>query len=919
MKEAPFRIFVSSTYADLIEYRKAAEKAINDQRQKFEGMEYLGAKPEEPTTACFDLIDQCHLFIGIYAWRYGHIPEGSEISITEQEYRHARTRNIPCLCYVVDENIPWLPKFIERGDAAEKLRRFKQTIDKAHVRATFREPLHLENNIIRDLSTWLARHRPELERSALQPGEDPLQRYRQAVAERYASLEMIGLKRSFDMDSIYIPLTVHLDPELRLAERPDEDREKLLARSLRAEDLLALPDKVAVVLGEPGMGKTTMLHYLARRQSKQPGGLLPIFVRLADYCKTRKPLKTFLLSAATNYIGGDAIGDALDTGQALVLLDGLDEVMRSEAIAVTERIRAFISSHTTCRVIITSRKAGFQSHQVPYRTFAIDKLPFAEIENFISQWFEEPCDLGTRIEANDRLHELAQNPFLLSIICFIFEQERDLPKRRLELYRKCTETLLTLYDEREVPKPNAFIRLLKERVLEDLAYHFFGREVDDFGYTPLIEQVSGTLAAMNQNVNPEHVLREICENSGLLQKSDDVYLFVHRTFYEYYVACKMRSDSAETVLARASASRWEEPVRLYAAQIESTAEGTSFFEQLWQKDRALALRCYPDMDQVVAPDLIEKLLLQAEVKERVELVKGLPEKIDQPERIVETLRELFRWETNGEVLYWGVDILEKHRALPGALAIVQAKLDKGAAQRYKKYLAKDMVRVPAGRFTMGSTENEADREDDETQHDVRLSEFFISRYPVTNRLYELFDPHHRQQRDEYSDKDDQPVIYVNWYEAVMFCRWLGCRLPTEAEWEYACRAGTTTAFNTGDNLTTEQANYDGNYPYKDYPKGKYLGKTSPVGSYPANAWGLHDMHGNVREWCQDWYDENYYAECKKQGVVENPAGPASGAFRVDRGGGWRHGARIVRAASRYYWHPGLRDDFLGFRCARGQE
>ncbi len=419
---------------------------------------------------------------------------------------------------------------------------------------------------------------------------------------------------------------------------------------------------------------------------------------------------------------------------------------------MTERIKAFISGHKNCRVIITSRKAGFQSHEAPYRIFEIDKLPLTEIADFVKKWFAEETDLASRIAANRRIRELAQNPFLLSIICFIFEKYRDLPQRRLELYEKCAITLLTLYDEKQVDKVNGFTRRLKERVLEDLAHHFFCQEVEEFAYAPLIERVAQTLAEMKQQDNEEKVLLEIRENSGLLQKSEDHHLFVHRTFYEYYVSCKMRGEPGETVLSRAAQARWEEPIRLYAAQIASINEGTQFIKKLWEKDRALALRCYPDMDKVVEPELIKNLLHQAKVEERIELVKGFPEKISEPDKIVETLRELFRWETNGEVLYWGAQILGERKETPGALEIVRQKLDGGAPQRYQQYLANDMVRIAAGTFKMGSPKNEAKRVDDETQHQVKVNDFLISRYQITNALYEKFDPNHRARREKYSDQ-----------------------------------------------------------------------------------------------------------------------------------------------------------------------
>ncbi len=917
MKKPIFRIFVSSTYIDLINYRHAAEKAINDQKQKYEGMEYMGAMDKEPVAACLDLVEQCDLFIGIYAWRYGHVPDTSDISITELEYRHAKQLEKPCLCYLVDKEQPWKPGFIEDGEAGDKLNTFKAGLTKEVVRSTFTESADLLYKIARDLSNWLAENRPDLRMSKLKPGQDPVKSYKKAIAKKYTTLSMIGFNRTFAMDSIYIPLTIHPDQNPRFAGNRSEDDEKSLIRSLKAEELLDLPDRTVVVLGEPGMGKSTMLQYLALRESKRTDGRFPIIVKLADFCKTRDPLESFLLAGVEHHITGASMQNsarhALAGHNALILLDGLDEVSRNEYRSVTERIKSFSAAHEECRIIITSRKAGFQCSEVPFRLFELDQLPPGEIENFVRKWFNGETDLAQRIAVNRRIHELAQNPFLLSIICFIFEKDQSLPQRRVELYQKCAVTLLTLFDEKQIPKQNAYTRRLKEQVLKDIAYHFFCKDVDEFSYESLIEQIAETLSEMGQTDNEEKVLREICENSGLLQKSDDHHFFVHRTFFEYYVSCKMRSESRSTVLSRVSQAEWEEPIRLFAAQIKTIEEGSEFIGKLWAEDRALALRCYPDMARVVEPELIKKLLIQADVNERIELVKGLPEKIGDPEKIVETLRELFNHESNGEVIYWGVQILEKMNKISGAAEIMYEKFDKGAKERYKNYIENDMVCIPAGTFMMGSPDNEYDRGSNETLHEVKLDEFYISRFQVTNVLYEKFDPDHKKRRDTYSDGDRQPVVYVNWYEAVMFCRWLGCRLPVEAEWEYVCRASTNTPFSTGGNLTDKQANYDARYPYKNNPKGKYIEQTAPVGSYPPNAWGIYDMHGNVWEWCQDWYDEKYYETCKGKGTVENPRGPESGSDRVLRGGSWRSNAQDCRSASRGGLRPDDRNYAIGFR------
>ena len=172
----------------------------------------------------------------------------------------------------------------------------------------------------------------------------------------------------------------------------------------------------------------------------------------------------------------------------------------------------------------------------------------------------------------------------------------------------------------------------------------------------------------------------------------------------------------------------------------------------------------------------------------------------------------------------------------------------------------------------------------------------------------------RVQSDE-----THPVLHVSWYDAVAFANWLSekkgkrFRLPTEAEWEYACRAGTSTPFNTGNNLTTNQANYDGNFPYNNNPKGVYRQNTVAVNSFAPNTLGLYNMHGNVWEWCSDWFGGTYYDECKANGTVTNPVGPATGSRRVIRGGGWDDFAVFCRSAERSGDAPGHRNANVGFR------
>jgi len=165
--------------------------------------------------------------------------------------------------------------------------------------------------------------------------------------------------------------------------------------------------------------------------------------------------------------------------------------------------------------------------------------------------------------------------------------------------------------------------------------------------------------------------------------------------------------------------------------------------------------------------------------------------------------------------------------------------------------------------------------------------------------------------------DAHPVEKVSWRDCQEFCKRLSqkdgkpYRLPTEAEWEYACRAGTTSPFHFGQTVTTDQANYNGNHPYGTRRKGVYRSQTIPVASFPANAWCLFDMHGNVCEWCQDWFGPYPNEESK------DPQGPQKGTGRVFRGGSRSHRAKHCRAACRYNNEPDLNSYIWGFRvCFR---
>ncbi len=258
----------------------------------------------------------------------------------------------------------------------------------------------------------------------------------------------------------------------------------------------------------------------------------------------------------------------------------------------------------------------------------------------------------------------------------------------------------------------------------------------------------------------------------------------------------------------------------------------------------------------------------------------------------------------------------------------------------------EAVFIKGGTFIMGSPENEKERDNDERQHKVTLSSFWIGKYEITQKQYTEI----TGTNPAYIKGGTLPAEGVSWYDAVEFCNILskknglkpyyainkiikvsenrngnnnagyivtitggnGFRLPSEAEWEYACRAGTTTAFSYGNSLDCTMANFDGEESY-NAGKGTCGLKAVPVGSYKPNAYGLFDMHGNIQEWCLDWYGEY-------DTVTNDPKGAGSGDFKVIRSGGFDLAGKHQRSASRSFADPQNRwDGHIGFRIAYSAE
>ena len=244
---------------------------------------------------------------------------------------------------------------------------------------------------------------------------------------------------------------------------------------------------------------------------------------------------------------------------------------------------------------------------------------------------------------------------------------------------------------------------------------------------------------------------------------------------------------------------------------------------------------------------------------------------------------------------------------------------------FKNSLEMEFVLIPAGTFVMGSPPDELHRHQDEVQHKVTITKpFYMQTTEVTLKQWRdlMGAKFFGLWKWRWRGEGDRPKVKVSWFDCINFIKELNkrkeglYRLPTEAEWEYATRAGSTTAYTWGEDIDCSKAMYANNSLKRakciEYIEAKGLPKDHPAPgkSYPPNAWGLYDIHGNVWEWCQDWYDEY------PQAAVTDPTGPESGTIRVRRGGSWFRFGWSCRSANRNSGHPGSKYDTLGFRVVR---
>ncbi len=776
-----------------------------------------------------------------------------------------------------------------------------------------------------------------------------------------------------------------------------EEKEKLQAyTALQA----AAQHPALVILGDPGSGKSSFLNHLmfvlaAKRLQPEYAlppdwphpawaGLLPVRVLLRELAVSleKKGAKNFLslgtesrrreLSRVVyehiaehlaDYDAPDfaqALKTAMANGNCLLVFDGLDEAATSQRPLVRLAVEEFCASHPDNRALLTCRIRSYEGKACleSFKTVTLAPFDDQQIAGFIAHWYEalpqkfnaeqaaaKKADLQ---EAVRRLpQDLVRNPLLLTTLANMHTNSLELPRQRIKLYKNASALLLQRWQAHKAGKVSLIealgLQSDKEiyRALWELGYFAQqserGQAAADIPQAEAINILTRHFAQLDKPlIAASEFLDFVDQTAGLLigrgGAAGNVYAFPHRTFQEYFAGCH---------LAKGSRNFKSELLKLLA-------EG-----DYWRLTAQLGIEefLYNDNNDGAAMDVAYWLC---------------------------PLHEL---QPHDEKAWRGV-LWAGHFALEiGAARIAQDELPEGGAeflerlrQRLIRIFTENLlppreradagfvlgplgdpregvctlpplwVELEGGTFRMGSDEGE-DRE--KPPHEVELSPFKISKYPITNAQFEMFmngggyqnekwwsndgwdyrqkenweEP--RLWRNENLNLPNQPVVGVSWFEAEAFCAWLTekskeqkengkqiVRLPAEAEWEFAARGKDGRKFPWGnDEPTPEHANY-----------GKMINRPTAIGIYSRGVTpeGIFDLAGNVWEWCLDWYDEKYYAECKKKGVVKDSRGPEKGALRVQRGGSYYSQPEALRGGLRLMNYPYVRLDAYGFRvCVAG--
>jgi len=700
---------------------------------------------------------------------------------------------------------------------------------------------------------------------------------------------------------------------------------------------------------------------LGRRRIR--AGRIPIFLPLRSW----RPGKTLAQNLSQYFLDQglqfpEKFFDEILRQRACVLLfDGLDEVPTDQRVAARNWLETIRTEYPGHWLVISSRFNGYVGDyrlRGRFVELALEDFSEAQIRLFLRNWYiavdagaDANPDKITKAEASANrlakvlleeradLMKLWRNPLTLQITAIVDRYGGGLPERRAVLYERCTNILLDVWEQKRLPKQicqNA--RLL----LQPMAFELHEKEQRQFDSSEAEKKLADLLKHHNIDYRASDFLKLIRDSSWslLVGFSGDQFGFIHHSIQEYLTAEEIRrTEKYSTLCEHFGEDWWREPTLLFVG-LEKPCRFDKLAELLLRSPLLLK-----------APKLLEDCIAESAEPSHKPFLRYLQNGGGNADvrvlalQSLEKIRGRRNFFTDKEV----APVLEK-------IAQAKADLDKRSTERSRRSLGQpdrrtaDLARrllllsgaAPAilkpqrlgdrlwiceaesnaeyilldgGVFTMGDDDSKYAYE--KPAHPVKLTSFYLARYPVTNKLYRLYlKENSKARKPQYLDDkrfggDDQPAVGVSWNGAVAYIEWLNEKtgrkfsLPTEAQWEFAARGTPGRKYPWGNEPPDkERANFN-----------SHVGQTTSVSNYPKGATpeGVFDLAGNAWEWCQDWFGEKYYAECKKRGTVENPTGPIDGGSRVLRGGSWGFTTEVLRSASRYDGGPGGWSGSIGFR------
>lgn len=798
------------------------------------------------------------------------------------------------------------------------------------------------------------------------PPTPAIQEYLRRLEDQVARLSLVGFGRSLPIDlpisEAYVPLRLLVSRTLQREEIGRFEKERMQEFRGAEVDVPVsevfrkardMGDRGVLILGDPGAGKTTVVRQLCWSVLNDPDaatrfglspGVVPVLLRLRDLAPDKTgDLWSFIRDSVRSENVDEALAnpgpDLKKRPGVLWIFDGLDEVVSEQARErVADWIADLLRDRTDDHALVTCRFSGYQGPidlGPRFCTFHVQPLDEAQVRSFVECWHRAVMQrlhgkgAKANVEAQEsvtalmgllgqqeyrigRLRELPANPLLLTILCLVHHGERNLPGRRADLYARCVRVLVEDWRKEMRQKQGVASRDAQsaEAVLSAIAWWL---QAEDERTSDTIDALGNISLPMLESLSPSaglgrdgaRFVQDMRDQSGIVVMHGPGRCgFLHQTFQEYLAAAHATREGLAEPLAKELGRPWWREMILLALALGSREFATKFFTTVAQQPEA-AVRHGDFLNQVLDEarhPVVEPFVKQLEEADRSDAEKLAILRVVSGRSsvsVVDACRKLMRAES-ADLVRLAEEVLVK-----AGEKVPRVKVVRGIAIQKEPRSGVTLVLIPGGEFWMGSLKGDSG---EQPVHRVRISPFRLGRYPVTNEEYGRFlaaNPTVSKPgfwNDSQFNDPRQPVVGVSWKDADQFCRWAGGRLPTEAEWEFACRAGSTSEYSFGDTLLPEHANFGGT-----------VGRTTPVGQFPANEWGLHDMHGSVWEWCSDRPREYQNSD------QNDPRGPETpGSSRVVRGGSWNVPAGLCRAAFRACGHRGGDWLFQGFRLAADQ-